>query len=114
MQFALLYFRECPSWHQALENLRQALRAEGVNLEVSLVRVEGEDHAQAVRFQGSPTICLSGNDLFPEQPRGYGLTCRLYWTEEGPKGWPTVNMIRQRLRWQSQRLTEVIHEAKRA
>ena len=60
MRFELLYFDGCPSWHLALENLRQALQAEELDLEVSLVRVEGDSHARAVRFQGSPTIRLSG------------------------------------------------------
>ncbi len=98
MRFELLYFDECPSWHQALENLRQALQVEGLDLEVSLVRVEGDHHARAVRFHGSPTIRLSGEDLFPEQPCEYGFGCRLYQTQEGLLGWPTVKMIRDQLR----------------
>ena len=98
MQFELLYFDGCPSWHQALENLRQALKVEDLDLEVSLVRVEGHDHARALRFQGSLTVRLSGEDLFPEQPGEYGLSCRVYQTEEGLMGWPTVKMIHDRLR----------------
>ena len=98
MHFELLYFDGCPSWHQTLENLRQALQAEGVDLEVSLVEVEGPGHAQALRFEGSPSIRVSGRDLFPEQPGPYGMTCRVYQTEHGIMGWPTVGMICERLR----------------
>ncbi len=98
MRFELLYFDGCPSWHQALENLKQALQAEELDLEVSLIRVEGDQHARAVRFQGSPTIRLSGEDLFPEQSGEYGFSCRVYETEEGLMGWPTVKMVRDRLR----------------
>ena len=100
MRFELLYFDGCPSWHQALENLRQALRAEGVNMEISLVRVEGDRDAHRLRFQGSPTIRLSGEDLFAEQPGQYGFSCRVYQTEEGLLGWPTIKMIRDRLQSQ--------------
>ena len=101
MHFELPYFNGCPWWHQALENLRQALRAQGLALDVSLVRVVGTSHAKALRFRGSPTIRLSGEDLFPEQAGEYGLSCRVYQTEEGLKGWPTVptvDMLRERLR----------------
>ncbi len=103
MRFVLLYFDGCPTWHQALENLRQALQAEELDMEVSLVRVEEDSHARAVRFQGSPTIRLSGEDLFtravgPEQPGEYGISCRMYQTEEGLMGWPTVKMVRDQLR----------------
>ena len=91
MRFELLYFDGCPSWHQALQ-------IEGLDLEVSLVRVEGDQHARAVRFQGSPTIRLSGEDLFPEQPGESGFSCRVYQTEEGLMGWPTVKMVRDQLR----------------
>lgn len=41
MQFELLYFDGCPSWHQALENLRQALTLNGLDMEVSMVPGEG-------------------------------------------------------------------------
>lgn len=98
MRFELLYFDGCPSWHQALENLRQALQAEELDMEVSLIRVEGDHHARAVRFQGSPTIRLSSEDLFPEQPGEYGFSCRVYQTEEGLMGWPSVKMVRDQLR----------------
>ena len=98
MRFELLYFDGCPSWHQALGNLRQALQAEELDLEVSLIQVEGDQHARAVRFQGSPTLWVSGDDLFPEQSDDYGFSCRVYQTEEGLMGWPTVKMIRDQLR----------------
>ena len=98
MRFELLYFDGCPSWHQAVENLRLALLAEGLDMEISLIRVKGEHHAEALRFQGSPTIRISGEDLFPEQPGEYGFSCRVYQTEEGLQGWLTVNMICERLR----------------
>ena len=98
MHFELLYFDDCPSWPQALENLKQALLAEGLDLDVSMVRVAGARHASSLRFQGSPSIRVSGRDPFPDQPMSYGLTCRVYYTEEGLKGWPTVRMICERLR----------------
>ncbi len=98
MNLELLYLEGCTAWHQALENLKQALQSEGVALKVSLTRVTGARQANALWFQGCPAIRLGGKDLFPERAAGNGLTCRLHSTEEGLKGWPTVRIILQRLR----------------
>ena len=98
LNLELLYLEGCTAWHQALENLRQALQSQGMALKVSLTRVVGARHARALRFQGCPAIRLGGKDLFPEMTAGNGLTCQLYSTGEGLKGWPTVRMILHRLR----------------
>ncbi len=66
-------------------------------MEILLVRVEGASHARELQFQGSPTIRLLGEDLFPDQLGRFGYSCRIYQTEDGLQGWPTVSMIRERL-----------------
>ena len=98
LNLELLYLEGCTAWHQVLENLKQALQSEGMALKVSLTRVMGPRHARALRFRGCPAIRLDGKDLFPEGVARNGLTCQLYSTGEGLKGWPTVRMILQRLR----------------
>ena len=98
MHFELLYVDGCPTWHQALENLRQAFTLHGLDMEVSLTQVNDNRHAIELRFPGSPTLRISGNDLFPEHATEYGLSCRMYRTEEGLIGWPTMPMILERLR----------------
>ena len=98
LNLELLYLDRCTAWHQALENLKQALQSEGVALKVSLTQVVGAGHAQALRFRGCPAIRLVGEDIFYERSAKNGLACRLYSTGEGLKGWPTVRMILQRLR----------------
>ena len=89
MRFEPLYFDGCPSWHQALENLKQALNAEGLDMEISLVRVDGDSAASSLKFQGSPALRLSGEDLFPDRTGEHGFSCRVYQTEDGLRGWPT-------------------------
>ena len=98
LNLELLYLEGCTAWHQALENLRQALQSQGVALKVSLTPIIGARHAEAMGFQGCPAIRLGGKDLFPVRVARNGLTCQLYATGEGLKGWPTVRMILQRLR----------------
>jgi hypothetical protein len=45
MKIELLYFDGCPSWQTGLDNLRSALRAEGLNVPVELVEVLNDDDA---------------------------------------------------------------------
>lgn len=100
MKVELLYFEGCPSAQIAEGNLREALAAEGVGEEVILVRVESDEEARYLRFPGSPTIRLEGDDAFSEaEERGaWALGCRTYVTPEGLRGSPTVEMLRLALR----------------
>ena len=40
---------------------------------------------------------LSAQDLWPETRRAYYMSCRMYRTPEGLRGWPTVEMLREKL-----------------
>lgn len=58
-----------------------------------------DEEARRLRFPGSPTIRLGGQDLFPVPEQGdWRLGCRVYTTPEGLKGSPTVSMLREALR----------------
>ncbi|CAN5882511.1 hypothetical protein BH18ACT11_BH18ACT11_11100 [soil metagenome] len=63
-----------------------------------LLAVLADEEAQDLRFPGSPTIRVDGEDLFPvpDRPR-YALGCRTYATPEGLKGSPTATMLRAAL-----------------
>jgi hypothetical protein len=55
--------------------------------------------AQRLRFPGSPTIRVDGEDLFPMPDRaGYALGCRMYATPEGLRGSPTAGVLKEALR----------------
>lgn len=45
-------------------------------------------------FSGSPTILVDGQDPFADQDAPIGLACRLYATEEGLQGAPTIAQLR--------------------
>lgn len=98
----LLYFDGCPSHVPAGEALRKALAGEGIEATVDLVAVNTEAEARRLRFPGSPTVRLDGEDLFPaggaHGPDEWGLRCRVYATPEGLKGSPTAPMLREALR----------------
>ena len=94
MRFELLYFDGCPSWQTAYDYLKRALAGLGLQDGVELVHVQTGEQAAAVKFVGSPTIRLNGEDLFPANHADYALGCRIYRTPEGMRGYPTVGMLR--------------------
>jgi hypothetical protein len=97
MQIELFYFEGCPSWAQALENLKAALLAEGLQAEIRLVRVEENAQAAQLKFLGSPSFRVDGVDLWPEERKRYNLSCRVFTTPGGLKGAPTAEMLREQL-----------------
>jgi len=98
VKFELLYFNGCPSWENGLKNLQLALQEEGINASVEIVQVEDDEDATRLKFLGSPHFRIDGHDLWPEEREIYSLSCRVYPTPEGIKGFPTVAMLRQQPR----------------
>lgn len=97
MDIKLLYFDDCPSWQVALDNLKQALLVEQISDPVILVKIEDNERAQQEKFLGSPSIWVNGQDLWMEERENYSMSCRVYATPDGVKGFPTVEMLRSRI-----------------
>ena len=97
MNIKILYFDGCPSWRNAYEHLKAALKEEGLTIPVELVRVQSDQEAAKSRFQGSPSLQYNDQDFWPEERSTYSMSCRVYQTPEGLRGWPTVSMLRQKL-----------------
>ena len=98
MKVEILYFDGCPTYRTAQETLRRVLAREEVEADVSLVAVNTDEEARRLRFPGSPTIRVGGEDLFPLPDRTeYVLGCRMYATQEGLRGSPTAMMLRAAL-----------------
>jgi hypothetical protein len=84
MRVELLFWAGCPSYPQALSDLREALRERGLDPDCVIVReVETEADAATERFVGSPTIRLDGADVQPPGGEPVGLTCRVYRRRDG-------------------------------
>lgn len=98
MQIDLLYFDGCPSWEGALENLKSAMAAEGMEAEIRLAKVDDNDEATRLKFLGSPSFQVNGVDWWLEARKRYNLSCRVYTTLQGMKGVPTTEMLREKLR----------------
>jgi alkanesulfonate monooxygenase SsuD/methylene tetrahydromethanopterin reductase-like flavin-dependent oxidoreductase (luciferase family) len=82
----LLFWEGCPSYPQALEQLRAALAEAGGDPASIVVReVHDEAQAAAERFPGSPTIRVDGRDVVGEggSDSPPALTCRVYRLRDG-------------------------------
>jgi|SRR5215211_1814411 len=101
MKVELLWWEGCPSYPEALEDLRQVLREEGLDPEsVEVVEVVSDEQADRERFFGSPTIRIDGNDVVPP-PEGdpVGLSCRVYRLRDGrPSPTPDLEDVRDAVR----------------
>lgn len=98
MLIELLYFDGCPSWKEGLDNLEAALKAEELEAQIRLVKVEKDKDAEHLKFLGSPSYRVNEVDLWPEERQHYSLSCRVYNTPDGIKGAPTIDMLREQLR----------------
>jgi hypothetical protein len=101
MKIELLHIDDCPSWQEGLKNLKTALEAEGLEADIRVVHVQDDVEAARLKFIGSPSFCLDGEDLWPEERKRYNLNCRIYATPQGLKGCPTVDMLREKLHAQA-------------
>ena len=95
----ILYFDGCPNHRPAAALVDRVSRELGINLDVRLVNVPDNETAQRVRFLGSPTIRVEGHDIDPhtDKRNDYGLSCRVYRTDNGVKGQPDERWLRDAL-----------------
>src|ERR671912_496644 len=99
VRVSFLYYEECPSHEFALGRLREVMAEEGVSGDVEVIKVEAEDQARGLKFVGSPTIRVDGQDIDPPGDASYALTCRAYRLEDDRiSPLPSKDMIRRALR----------------
>jgi hypothetical protein len=100
VRVSFLYYEDCPSHDLALERLREVMDEEAIpGGEVEIVKVETEEQARELRFIGSPTIRVDGQDIDPPSDSHYALTCRSYHLADGRiSPLPSKDMIRRAVR----------------
>ena len=65
---------------------------------LTLCRVETDEQAQQLSFRGSPTVLVNGQDPFADASAPVGLACRVYRTDGGLAGAPSVEELTAALR----------------
>ena len=88
----LRYFDGCPNWKVAKERIEGVLGELGRTKTVTLEAVETATQADALEFRGSPTILIDGKDPF-DAAGPTGLSCRVYRTEAGVEGAPSIKQL---------------------
>jgi hypothetical protein len=97
MRVELLVVPECPHELAAAEVLGQAMADIGLaSVGFSVVAIDSQQAADDRRFVGSPTICVDGDDVFPDPGRPASIACRVY--PGGRAGVPELRELRQALK----------------
>jgi hypothetical protein len=94
MDVALIYFDGCPYHADTLVMLDALLSEAGWDGEVQLVNVDTQLRAEELRFRGSPTVLIDGEDPFLDADAPFGLSCRIYPTDKGFRGTPPESELR--------------------
>jgi hypothetical protein len=93
MVITLQYFDDCPNWTTTVQHL-DLLVEEGLDAIVGLELIATHEGAVARGFRGSPTVLLDGIDPFADESAPFGLACRIYRTEQGLAGSPSLSQLR--------------------
>jgi len=90
----------CPHAALTYQRVREALGADGLNAEINQILVATAQAAIDLRFIGSPTVRINGEDVEPaSQARtDYGLMCRMYFEGESCAGLPSETLLQRALR----------------
>ena len=88
----MLYTEGCPHVDLARERITHVLERLGLDVVPTERLVRSDAEAATTGFRGSPTILVDGTDPFPAE-RTAGLSCRLYPTNVGLQGAPTVEQL---------------------
>ncbi|GAC1363129.1 MAG: hypothetical protein NVSMB32_04380 [Actinomycetota bacterium] len=94
MELVVQYFEGCPNAELAVGRLRQALRRVGLeDVPTKLQQIESPEDAARLGFHGSPTVLIDGTDPFGDKSPPVGYACRLYDTEQGHEGAPSLAQL---------------------
>jgi hypothetical protein len=92
VQIQILYVPDCPNLAAARSRVQEALRDAGLHAIVEEIEVASFEDADRLGMHGSPTILVDGHDPFASEDE-VSLSCRLYRSEAGTGGSPTVAQL---------------------
>ena len=93
MRIILQYFDGCPNWNTTDTHL-STLTDQGLDATIGYELIDTHEAAVARGFRGSPTMLIDGVDPFADVNAPVGLTCRIYQTEDGYAGSPSLSQLR--------------------
>jgi hypothetical protein len=96
MRLVLQYFDGCPNWETTKAHL-ESLNEQGYGLTLEYQRIGSPEAAEEHGFRGSPTVLIEGVDPFADPDAPVGLSCRMYVTESGLAGTPSIGQLERAL-----------------
>ena len=87
------YFNGCPNSSEMIHRVKEAIKGSEEKIELNEVLVENNELAEKLKFRGSPTVLISGEDIEGrEEPESASINCRVY-----ENGLPSVDEIREKI-----------------
>ncbi len=98
MKIEILYFDGCPTYKLVEKWLNELREEEGFQFELELINVDSDEKAVQLKFTGSPTVRVNGEELFPPSPEApYARTCRMFCWNGKMHGAPPREMLHQKI-----------------
>jgi hypothetical protein len=99
MKIEILYFESCPNYQDARVLVERVSGELGISPEIRILEITNDETAQRLRFLGSPTIRVEGNDIEPgaDAHDQFMLACRVYQHDSGFSGLPDERWLRDAL-----------------
>jgi hypothetical protein len=96
VNITIQYFDGCPHWKLADQRVQAVLkRLDMRDVKLAYQLIDSPEEAERERFRGSPTILVNGQDPFAREDQPFGLSCRVYETEDGSQGAPTETQLQR-------------------
>lgn len=91
IEIEVQYFNDCPNSAEMIRRIKEAINGNEEEIEYREILVKDNDHAEKVKFRGSPTLLINGNDIegLPE-PEKPAMMCRYY-----SNGLPEIQNIKE-------------------
>jgi protein-disulfide isomerase len=87
------HFHGCPNSGEMIKRVKEAISGFEDIVEYNELLVETNELAEKIKFRGSPTVLINGEDIEGrKEPQFVSLNCRLY-----TNGLPEVEEIRKRI-----------------
>lgn len=87
------HFNSCPNSAEMINRVKEAISVIEGEIEYQEVLIETNELAEKVKFRGSPTLLINGEDFEGrEEPRAASLNCRYY-----QNGLPSVEDIKVKI-----------------
>lgn len=97
MKITLQYFDGCPNWKMTKADLTTLIADHGLETTISYQLIDTPEAAEEHNFRGSPTVLMEGVDPFADPDAPTGLSCRIYKTETGMAGTPSLSQLEEAL-----------------